>query len=103
MVLNARTNGMLTADQWHNAADTACRKLNLNVGFPPVMAVVPFSADIALAQDNGRSALDASDEVARPIHRLAEMLFSGAPLSMSAPKNNERAIQLGPLKIRTAK
>jgi len=103
VVLNARTNGMLTADQWHNAADTACRKLNLNVGFPPVMAVVPFSADIALAQDNGRSALDASDEVARPIHRLAEMLFSGAPLSMSAPKNNERAIQLGPLKIRTAK
>ena len=103
VVLNQRANGMLTSDQWHSAADAACRKMNLNVGFPPVMAAVPFSADVALAQDNGRSALDASDEVARPIHRLAEMLFSGGTAApLPAPKN-DRVLQLGPLKIRTAK
>ena len=103
VVLNQRTNGMLTSDQWHSAADAACRKMNLNVGFPPVMAVVPFSADVALAQDNGRSALDASDEVARPIHRLAEMLFSGGTaVPLQAPKN-DRVLQFGPLKIRAAK
>ncbi|HUI87298.1 MAG TPA: ParA family protein [Anaerolineales bacterium] len=103
VVLNQRTNGMLTADQWHTAADTACRKLNLNIGFPPVMAVIPFSADVPLAQDNGRSALDASDEVARPLHHLAEMLFGGPAVAPSSSSRNDRVMQLGPLKIRTSK
>ena len=103
VVLNQRTNGMLTADQWHSAADAACRKLNLNVGFPPVMATIPFAAEVPLAQDNGRSALDASDEVARPIHRLAETLFNGMPMASSSgsAKEERTAFQWGPLKIKT--
>ena len=101
VVLNQRTNGMLTADQWHSVADAACRKLNLNVGFPPVMATIPFAAEVTLAQDSGRSALDASDEVARPIHRLAETLFSGAPMTAVSAKEERTAFQFGPLKIKT--
>jgi cellulose biosynthesis protein BcsQ len=105
VVLNQRQNGQLTADQWHSAADSACRKLSLNVGFPPVMAVLPFSPDIPLSQDNARTALDSSDEVARPIHRLAEMLFGGAAASSSnSGKSGEGSvINFGPLKIRTRK
>ena len=102
VVLNQRTNGHLTADQWHTAADSACRKLNLNVGFPPVMATLPYSVDVPLAQDGGRSALDASDEVARPIHRLAEALFGGIAAAPQERKGGG-VVRIGPLKIRTGK
>jgi cellulose biosynthesis protein BcsQ len=100
VVLNQRMNGQLTADQWHSAADAACRKLNLNIGFPMVMATIPYSIDVALAQDNGRSALDASDEVARPIHHIAEMLFGG-PGTPMMPPDAGKVMQFGPLRIRT--
>jgi hypothetical protein len=101
VVLNGRANGMLTADQWHGAADAACRKMNLNVGFPPVIATIPQALEVALAQDSGRSALDASDDFARPIHRLSEMLFGGSVLP--AGRKEEGVFSLGPLKIRTKK
>ena len=104
VVLNQRTNGMMTADEWHRSADSACRRMGLSVGFPPVVSVIPYAPEVGLAQDNGRSALDASDEFARPIHRLADMLFGGAITSGSA-SNNQRetgsVLKLGPLKIRT--
>jgi hypothetical protein len=78
--------------------------MGLSVGFPPVVSVIPYAPEVGLAQDNGRSALDASDEFARPIHRLADMLFGGAITSGSA-SNNQRetgsVLKLGPLKIRT--
>ncbi|MBI1793386.1 MAG: ParA family protein [Chloroflexi bacterium] len=102
VALNQRANGQLTADQWHSAADAACRKMNLNVGFPPVMATIPYSVEVPLAQDNGRSLLDASDDVARPVHRLAEMLFGGAALPTNQ-KSDGSVMQFGPLKIRTKK
>lgn len=100
VVLNQRSNGMLTADEWHRAADAACRKINLNVGFPPVAAVIPYVLDVALAQDSGRPPMDASDEFARPIHKLADMLFGGA-VGVPAQKDGGRALSLGPIKIRT--
>ncbi len=103
VVLNQRATGMLTADQWHSAADAACRKMNLAIGFPPVMATLPYLADVLLAQDNARSALDASDEAARPIHQLAEMLFGGI---VSTPQKNDehnRTFGIGPLKLRMKK
>jgi len=103
VVLNQRANGMLTADQWHGAADAACRKMNLNVGFPPVMATIPHSIDVSLAQDSGRSALDASDDFARPIHRLSEMLFGGVVVPVGQAIKEEGIFRLGPLKIRTKK
>jgi cellulose biosynthesis protein BcsQ len=103
VVLNQRTNGMLTADQWHGAADAACRKMNLNVGFPPVMATIPHSIDVSLAQDSGRSALDASDDFARPIHRLSEMLFGGVVVPVGQTAKDDGVFHFGPLKIRTKK
>ena len=103
VVLNQRANGMLTADQWHGAADAACRKMNLNVGFPPVMATIPHSIDVSLAQDSGRSALDASDDFARPIHRLSEMLFGGVVVPVGQTVKEDGIFRLGPLKIRTKK
>lgn len=101
VVINQRANGMLTADQWHAAADSAARKFNLQAGFPPVIAVLPYLPDVPLAQDAGRSALDASDEFARPIHRIGDALFGGAATPVTVAKRNEGVIQLGPLKIRT--
>jgi cellulose biosynthesis protein BcsQ len=103
VALNQRANGMLTADQWHGAADAACRKMNLNVGFPPVMATIPHSIDVSLAQDSGRSALDASDDFARPIHRLSEMLFGGVVMPVGEAATNDGIFRIGPLKIRTKK
>lgn len=104
VVLNQRTNGMLTADEWHRTADSACRKMGLSVGFPPVVATIPFSPEVGLAQDNGRSALDASDEFARPIHRLADMLFGGSTAGNAASQGQRESgqvLRLGPIKIRT--
>lgn len=99
-VLNMRTNGMLTADEWHRAADAGCRKLGLNAGFPPVATTIPYSPDVPLAQDNGRSALDAADDFARPLHKLAEMLF-GQTVGTVHGNDDLGAFHLGPLKIRT--
>lgn len=103
VVLNQRTNGMLTADEWHRAADSACRKMGLSVGFPPVVTVIPYSPEVGMAQDNGRSALDSSDEFARPINKLADMLFGGAASTSTAQAQREtgQTIKFGPIKIRT--
>lgn len=99
VVLNQRANGMMTADEWHRSADAACRKMGLAAGFPPVVSTIPYAAEVGLAQDNGRSALDSSDEFARPIHKLADMLFGGAAAKSQRESGN--VIRLGPLKIRT--
>jgi arsenite/tail-anchored protein-transporting ATPase len=104
VILNQRTNGMMTADEWHRTADSACRKMGLAVGFPPVVATIPYSPEIGLAQDNGRSALDASDEFARPIHRLADMLFGGSTagnVASQGQRESGQVLRLGPIKIRT--
>lgn len=102
VVLNQRTDGMLTADEWHRAADAACRKMGLGVGFPPVVSVIPYVPEVAIAQDNGRSALDSSDEFARPILKLSDMLF-GNGMGTSTQRDNANTMRIGPLKIRTKK
>jgi len=102
VVLNQRSNGMLTADEWHRAADAACRKMGLGVGFPPVVSVIPYVPEVAIAQDNGRSPLDSSDEFARPILKLSDMLFGNAA-GVSAQRDSSNTMRIGPLKIRTKK
>jgi hypothetical protein len=72
-----RGSGMLSPNDWHQAADSACRKLGLATGFPPVAAVIPFVPGVPLSQDAGRPVLDSDDEFARPIHGLADRLFGG--------------------------
>ncbi|MEP0805821.1 MAG: ParA family protein [Chloroflexota bacterium] len=100
VILNQRTNGMLTPDEWHRAADAACRKMGLGVGFPPVVSVIPYVPEVPIAQDNGRSALDASDEFARPILKLADMLF-GNVVGAPAQPDTAKTVRFGPIKIRT--
>jgi len=78
VVLNMRAPGMLSPNEWHQAADSACRKVGLQTGFPPVAAVIPFVPGVPLSQDAGRPVLDSDDEFARPIHGLADMLFGGS-------------------------
>lgn len=101
VVLNQHANGMLTPDEWHRAADAACRKMALNVGFPPVVSVIPYVPEVSIAQDNGRSALDSSDSFARPILKLSDMLF-GNSVGVLA-RDDSSVMKLGPLKIRTRK
>ncbi|MBK8781687.1 MAG: hypothetical protein IPO22_07725 [Anaerolineales bacterium] len=67
------------------------------------MATIPHSIDVSLAQDSGRSALDASDDFARPIHRLSEMLFGGVVVPVGEAAKNDGIFRIGPLKIRTKK
>ena len=69
--------------------------------FPPVAAVIPYVPEVPLAQNKGRSGLEASDEFARPIHNIAEMLF-GSTVGVNARNNDSgRTVKkFGPLKIR---
>lgn len=99
VILNQRVNGQLTADEWHRAADSACRKAGLSLGFPPVAAVIPFIPDLSAAQDAGRPVLEASDEFARPVHRLADGLFGN--VAPTAKVDGGKVWKLGPLKIRS--
>ncbi len=100
VTLNMRTNGMLTADEWHQAADAGVRNMKLNVGFPPVAALIPYVPEVPLAQNKGRSSLEASAEFSRPINQLADMLF-GNTVGANAAKNDSGTVKkFGPLKIR---
>lgn len=100
VVLNQRTGGMMTPDEWHRAADAACRKMGLGIGFPPVVSVIPYVSEVSISQDNGRSALDSSDEFARPILKLSDMLFGSGP-GMASKRDDANTMRIGPLKIRT--
>jgi cellulose biosynthesis protein BcsQ len=90
VVLNMRGSGMLSPNEWHQAADSACRKLGLATGFPPVAAVIPFVPGVPLSQDAGRPVLDSDDEFARPIHGLADMLFGGTGPADSRKKDGKK-------------
>ena len=100
VILNQRVNGQLTADEWHRAADSATRKAGLNIGFPPVAAVIPYIPELSAAQDAGRPALDASDEFARPIHRITDALF-GNVAGQTAKPDGGKVWSFGPIKIRS--
>ena len=100
VTLNKRINGMLTADEWHQAADAGVRNMKLQIGFPPVADVIPYVPEVPLAQNKGRSALEASDEFARPIYSLAEMLFGQTIGSEARHDRDKKVKRFGPLKIR---
>ncbi len=99
VVLNMRGSGMLSPNEWHQAADSACRKIGLATGFPPVAAVIPFVPGVPLSQDAGRPVLDSDDEFARPIHGLADMLFGGSGPADSRKKSG-RKFSLGGLSVK---
>jgi MinD-like ATPase involved in chromosome partitioning or flagellar assembly len=100
VVLNMRSSGMLSPNEWHQAADSACRKLGLATGFPPVVAVIPFVPGVPLSQDAGRPVLDSDDEFARPIHALADMLFGGTGPAETRKSKSGRKFSLGGLSVK---
>jgi arsenite-transporting ATPase len=100
VVLNMRGSGMLSPNEWHQAADTACRKLGLQTGFPPVTAVIPFVPGVPLNQDAGRPVLDSDDEFARPIHSLADMLFGVGPGETRKNKPGGKKFSLAGLTVK---
>ena len=91
---------MLSPNDWHQAADSACRKLGLATGFPPVAAVIPFVPGVPLSQDAGRPVLDSNDEFARPIHGLADMLFGGIGTTDRKAARLGKKFSLGGLSIK---
>jgi arsenite/tail-anchored protein-transporting ATPase len=99
VVLNMRGGGILSPNDWHSAADTACRQLGLQIGFPPVASVIPFVPGVPLSQDSGRAVLDSDDEFARPVHGLADMLFGGA-VPQPAKSKSARKFSLGGFSVR---
>ncbi len=101
VVLNQRTQGQLPAGEWHRAADQAARSAGVQAGFPPVAAVIPFIADLPAAQDAGRPAVDASDEFARQMNRLADTLFGSIVGQGAKAVDNSKVFKLGPIKIRS--
>lgn len=101
VVLNQRTQGQLSAGEWHRAADQAARSAGMSTGFPPIAAVVSFIADLAPAQDAGRPAMDASDEFARQMNLLADALFGSVVGQGGKAIDNSKVFKLGPLKIRS--
>lgn len=101
VVLNQRTQGQLSAGEWHRAADQTSRASGAQVGFPPVAAVIPFIAELPAAQDAGRPAMDASDEFARQANRLADALF-GSVVGQAKPVDNAKVFKFGPIKIRSS-
>jgi len=100
VLLNMRGSGMLSPNEWHQAADSACRKLGLATGFPPVAAVIPFVPGVPLSQDAGRPVLDSDDEFARPIHGLADMLFGGTGPADTRNKSGGRKFSLAGLTVK---
>ena len=99
-VLNQGRNGLLTSNEWHDAANTLCRNAQLS-GFPPIVATIPDVPELPVAANAGRSPLASSDQFARPIHRLGDMLFgSKVGSDVDAAAEATQVIKLGPIRIR---
>ena len=96
VVLNRHRSGLLSSNEWHEAADAYTRAMNAG-HFPPVAIVIPDVLDVQLAANAGRSPLSAGDDFATPIHRLGDMLFGSQTVS---GKDNEKVLKLGPFQIR---
>jgi len=103
VVLNRTRNGLLSPDEWHEAARTFGQSVGIT-GFPPVAATIPDIPEVALTANAGRSVLTASEQFARPVHSLADAIL-GQPSNGNYKGNAEdkqAVINLGPIRIRKA-
>jgi len=99
IVLNRGRSGLLSPDEWHEAARTFAQSVGIT-GFPPVAAAVPEIPEVALTANAGRSVLTASEQFARPVHKLGDALF-GAPAAGFGQKDEGSAVvKFGPIRIR---
>jgi arsenite-transporting ATPase len=98
VVLNRVRPGLLSSDEWHEAADAYTRAMGAG-HFPPVADVIPEISEVALAANAGRSVLTAGKEISAPIHRLGDMLYGGGG-SGSFKQEEEKSFKLGPIRFR---
>ena len=98
VVLNRFQSGLLTSDEWHEAADAYTRAMGVG-HFPPVADVIPETHEVALAANAGRSVMTAGKEFATPIHRLGDMLY-GTGGSGSFKKDEDKSYKFGPIRFR---
>ena len=99
IVLNRYRPGLLSSNEWHEAANAYSRSMGSGA-FPPVALVIPDILDVQLASNAGRSPLTSSEEFATPLHRLGDMLFGGKG---NYQAEEEAIFKLGPIQIRRGK
>lgn len=98
IVLNRSRNGLLGMNEWHEAARAFAQSAGVQ-GFPPVTAVIPEIPEVAVTANAGRSVLTASENFARPIHKLGDLLF-GQKTSDNGFRSDAGVVKLGPIRIR---
>jgi arsenite-transporting ATPase len=98
VVLNRVRPGLLSSDEWHEAADAYASAMGAG-HFPPVADMIPETPEVAMAANAGRSVLTAGEEFSAPIHRLGDMLFGGGGPG-SFKKQEEKSFKFGPIRLR---
>jgi cellulose biosynthesis protein BcsQ len=98
VVLNRGRNGLLGMNEWHEAARAFAQSAGLSA-FPPVTAAIPEIPEVAVTANAGRSVLTASENFARPIHKLGDLLF-GQKTSDNGFRSDAGVVKLGPIRIR---
>jgi len=98
IVLNRGRSGLLGMNEWHEAARTFAQSAGVQ-GFPPVTAVIPEIPEVAVTANAGRSVLTASENFARPIHKLGDLLF-GQKTGDNGFRSGAGVVKLGPIRIR---
>ncbi len=95
VVLNRHRSGLLSSNEWHEAADSYTRSMGAG-HFPPVAIVIPDVLEVQLAANAGRSPLSAGDDFATPIKRLGDMLYGSQEVS---GRDTKDVIKVGPFQI----
>jgi cellulose biosynthesis protein BcsQ len=96
VVLNRYRPGLLSSNEWHEAADAYTQTMGIG-HFPPVAEVIPDVPEVALAANAGRSVLTAGDDFAGPIHRLGDVLYGGGG---GSTHEDQKVMHFGPIRIR---
>jgi len=96
VVLNRCRPGLLSSNEWHEAADAYTQTMGIG-HFPPVAEVIPDVPEVALAANAGRSVLTAGDDFAGPIHRLGDVLYGGGS---GSAHEDQKVMHFGPIRIR---
>lgn len=99
IVLNRGHNGLLGMNEWHEAARTFAQSAGVQ-GFPPVTGVIPEIPEVAVTANAGRSVLTASENFARPIHKLGDLLFGQKAGGDNGFRSDAGVVKLGPIRIR---
>jgi len=100
VVLNQGASGDYGPDEWHKLLAVGCKQAGLAA--PPVAVAIPDDPAVRTAQNNGKIAMQVSDELARGIHVLADALFGGE-VERPRAKAEGRSVRIGGLGIRFKK